>query len=235
MQITTKERAAVNQSRIFLYGKNQEIGTEYSEVITNELHLFFEIKQDLLPDSPQPGDFLFLLIEGYSRENVHFIKKICHSYMDDNTLSILLVHKEELDRRGFQYLSLPISGIVSLPYLLKHCQRVIEAVWTNGIFLEPQKHRELVLEIERKKMKDMPIKRLVLKRDICHTLLSQNERDVLQLILEGHNNQKIAKLLYLAPSTVSTIISHLLRKMQANDRTDAMVKAIRTGWVEAQR
>ncbi|SER99902.1 two-component system, NarL family, response regulator DegU [Salisediminibacterium halotolerans] len=58
---------------------------------------------------------------------------------------------------------------------------------------------------------------------------------MLQHILDGHNNRKIAELLYLAPSTVSTVISHLLKKLDANDRTDAMVKIIRNGWVDALR
>ncbi|HEY9828757.1 MAG TPA: LuxR C-terminal-related transcriptional regulator, partial [Stenomitos sp.] len=52
---------------------------------------------------------------------------------------------------------------------------------------------------------------------------------VLQLIVDGYNNAAIAEQLYIGIGTVKTHVRHILTKLCADDRTQAAVRALRTG------
>ncbi len=55
--------------------------------------------------------------------------------------------------------------------------------------------------------------------------LTDRQMDVLRLVAEGRSNKEIARTLDLAPSTVKTHLAHVLACLNANNRTDASVKA----------
>ncbi|MHB1168298.1 MAG: response regulator [Longimicrobiales bacterium] len=57
--------------------------------------------------------------------------------------------------------------------------------------------------------------------------LTPREIEVLELIREGRKNKQIARRLSIAETTVNFHISNLVRKLGANDRTNAVVLAIR--------
>ncbi|WP_233569542.1 response regulator transcription factor [Planomicrobium sp. Y74] len=63
-------------------------------------------------------------------------------------------------------------------------------------------------------------------------LLSWREVEVLQLLGEGHSNKRLAELLYISDKTVKNHIAAILRKMGVRDRTQAVVKALKKGWIE---
>ena len=50
--------------------------------------------------------------------------------------------------------------------------------------------------------------------------LTPREREVLQLIAEGHTNQGIANELYISVKTVEAHKSHIMSKLHARNRTD---------------
>ncbi|MGH7748044.1 MAG: response regulator [Candidatus Dormibacteria bacterium] len=62
--------------------------------------------------------------------------------------------------------------------------------------------------------------------------LTARERDVLRLIVEGLANKEIAGRLGIGEKTVKTHVSRVLGKLDAADRTQAAVMAIRRGMVE---
>lgn len=55
--------------------------------------------------------------------------------------------------------------------------------------------------------------------------LTEREREVLQLIAQGHNNAEIAEKLVIAPKTVRNHISNIFSKLQVADRAQAIMKA----------
>lgn len=55
--------------------------------------------------------------------------------------------------------------------------------------------------------------------------LTIRERELLTLIAQGHNNQKIADQLHISSKTVSNHISNIFNKLQVADRAQAIVKA----------
>ena len=64
------------------------------------------------------------------------------------------------------------------------------------------------------------------------TGLSPREKDVLQMIAKGLTNKEIAHVLAISQFTVRNHINHLLEKLQATDRTEAVSVAIQQGVIE---
>lgn len=60
-------------------------------------------------------------------------------------------------------------------------------------------------------------------------LLSEREREVLDLIAAGSTNREIAQRLYLSPHTVKEHTSALYRKLNARNRAEAVQRAQRVG------
>jgi DNA-binding NarL/FixJ family response regulator len=65
------------------------------------------------------------------------------------------------------------------------------------------------------------------------TPLSEREIEVLERIAIGGSNRDIADELGISTQTVKNHISAILRKLSLNDRTQAVLYAMRRGWIEA--
>jgi two-component system, NarL family, response regulator DegU len=64
------------------------------------------------------------------------------------------------------------------------------------------------------------------------TPLSEREIEVLEQIASGGSNRDIAEGLGISTQTVKNHISSILRKLSLNDRTQAVLFALRRGWIE---
>ncbi|MEM7115712.1 MAG: response regulator transcription factor [Chloroflexota bacterium] len=62
--------------------------------------------------------------------------------------------------------------------------------------------------------------------------LTERELSILRLMAQGKTNQEIANVLFLAPGTIKNNVSHILGKLHANDRTQAVLAALRRGIVK---
>jgi DNA-binding NarL/FixJ family response regulator len=62
--------------------------------------------------------------------------------------------------------------------------------------------------------------------------LSPRELEVLQLIAEGDKNSIIAQKLYIAEATVKAHVRNILKKLCVSDRTQAAIRALRSGLVD---
>jgi DNA-binding NarL/FixJ family response regulator len=67
--------------------------------------------------------------------------------------------------------------------------------------------------------------------DNIYSPLSQREIEVLELVAGGRTNKEIALRLNISNQTVKNHISSILRKLAVNDRTQAVVYAMRRGWL----
>jgi DNA-binding NarL/FixJ family response regulator len=59
--------------------------------------------------------------------------------------------------------------------------------------------------------------------------LNPREREILQLLVEGNSNTRIAEILYLSPKTIETYRSHMLKKLGITDLPGLVKFAIRQG------
>jgi len=62
-------------------------------------------------------------------------------------------------------------------------------------------------------------------------VLSEREMDVLKLATRGLSNQDIANELCLSLRTIQAHLGHIFNKLQVSSRTEAVVRALKEGWV----
>ena len=61
--------------------------------------------------------------------------------------------------------------------------------------------------------------------------LSQRELEVLQQVADGNSNKMIGNLLRISEQTVKNHLTSIMSKLQAKDRTHAVVIALRQRWI----
>ncbi len=65
--------------------------------------------------------------------------------------------------------------------------------------------------------------------------LSTREMEVLSYLTKGMSNKEIARLLGISHQTVKNHVTSILRKLCVEDRTQAVIYALRRGWVRLYR
>lgn len=121
-------------------------------------------------------------------------------------------------------------------YLLKEVDtesllEAIKIVADGGSYLHPKVTHNLVQEYRRLIEQQGNTEGFIEYRKPLH-LLTNRECQVLQLLSEGQSNRKISETLVISEKTVKNHVSNILQKMDVNDRTQAVVMAIKNGWVE---
>ncbi|GEN57087.1 transcriptional regulatory protein DegU [Halolactibacillus alkaliphilus] len=121
-------------------------------------------------------------------------------------------------------------------YLLKDMDseslvNAIKIVSDGGAYLHPKVTHNLVKEFKRMSEEEHKGFQQVEYRKPLH-LLTRRECEVLQLLADGKSNRGISEALFISEKTVKNHVSNILQKMNVNDRTQAVVTAIKNGWVE---
>lgn len=62
--------------------------------------------------------------------------------------------------------------------------------------------------------------------------LTPRERDVLRLVTQGRSNKEVGRMLSISEDTAKKHVQSILLKMGVSDRTQAAVKAVRSGLVD---
>ena len=125
-------------------------------------------------------------------------------------------------------------------YLLKEmdADALIEAVKVvaeGGSYLHPKVTHNLIKEYRKLvavSIEDQPTRIIEIRRPLH--LLTRRECEVLQLLADGQSNRSIGETLYISERTFKNHVSSILQKMTVNDRTQAVVTAIKNGWVEVR-
>ncbi len=127
----------------------------------------------------------------------------------------------------------------ALGYMLKEmdADEIVEAikvVSVGGSYLHPKVTHNLVEEFRR--LSEREHKGAFQQSDIRrpYHLLTKRESEVLQLLTDGQSNRTIGETLFISEKTVKNHVSSILQKMAVNDRTQAVVTAIKNGWVEVK-
>ena len=91
---------------------------------------------------------------------------------------------------------------------------------------------------ERRAEPDMPLPltgrdylRHLAKKGIIdrYEALSEREREVFQLVAEGHSNKAVADLLSISVATVETHRAHILQKLDVHSTAELVLYAVRRG------
>ena len=124
-------------------------------------------------------------------------------------------------------------------YLLKDAsaEMLIEAI--RGVVqgesqLDPTVARKVLSEFQRLAAYEQAPRSLGHNREGEPAIepLTPREEEVLRLLVEGLSNKEIGARLHLSEGTVKNYVSSIIAKLQANDRTHAVVTALRRGLVD---
>jgi DNA-binding NarL/FixJ family response regulator len=64
--------------------------------------------------------------------------------------------------------------------------------------------------------------------------LTPREIEILDCVARGYSNKEIAQALNISDQTVKNHITSILRKLAVNDRTQAVIYALRHGWIKLE-
>ncbi len=117
-------------------------------------------------------------------------------------------------------------------YILKGTSRdellhAVRAVTEGGMLWD----RGLMQQVVQRTVQDFP-SQPTQEDDQLVEPLTAREREIIALIAQGMNNREIGEALSVTVSTVKTHIEHILGKLQATDRVQAAVWAVRHGYVQ---
>lgn len=207
-----------------------QLSDSLKQHILNESQSFSESSKSSGSVNSPLSNLTIVMIDGLGR------RKLKHFFDSDiNESSYLLVSEDAENTDLISFLRYPVCGIVSLSFLEKQLGTLLRALDETGTVLEPGLLVQVALKIDEKREQKEPIKELVLNRKKVIGIFNDKEAEVFQLILHGCSNQEIGKKLYFANSTINMVVSKIIRKLGVNDRTAAVNKAIRNGWVVAER
>src|SRR5437868_7231741 len=113
-------------------------------------------------------------------------------------------------------------------------QRALEA-GARGYMLKSMPPRELVdviRQVHEGKKRVPPEVAANLAEHMSDEALTRREIEVLRQVVGGNRNRDIAELLRISEETVKVHIKHIMEKLGASDRTQAIAIAVRRGIIE---
>ncbi|RSD25210.1 response regulator [Mesobacillus subterraneus] len=185
-----------------------------------------------LVEKYQP-DVVIMDINMPNTNGVEATAELIENYPDSKVI-ILSIHDDE------NYVTHALkTGATG--YLLKEmdADALIEAVKVvaeGGSYLHPRVTHNLVKEYRRLSSEESGSDKYISPVEIRRPLhlLTRRECEVLQLLADGKSNRGIGEALFISEKTVKNHVSNILQKMNVNDRTQAVVVAIKNGWVEVR-
>jgi DNA-binding NarL/FixJ family response regulator len=111
--------------------------------------------------------------------------------------------------------------------------RALEA-GAQGYVIKGMPYQTLVEALQKvhagRRFVPLPVERALASR-LPDSDLSSREMEVLQLLMNGKKNKEIANTLGITEATVKSHVSAILMRLNVNDRTEAVVTALRRGLV----
>ncbi len=159
------------------------------------------------------------------------IKKV----LPDVKIIILSIHDDE--SYIFETIRAGASG-----YLLKDVEgRVlidaITHVANGGSFIHPRVTSKVLKEFARlsEEAESLQLHNKIddeTDASIWDEMLTQREQEILTLMARGMSNRDVSEELFISEKTVKNHVSNIFQKMQVRDRTQAVIQAIKHGWVK---
>ncbi len=142
------------------------------------------------------------------------------------------------DKQYFmQMLAAGASGYITKQAAGDDLVSAIHTIHAGQVFLQPALARWLLEDYQRLARQSSSSEPILLKDKTAPDMigldvLSLRERQVLELVAHGVNNQQIGKQLGLSPKTVARHRERIMHKLNMHSRTELVKFAIRTGLVQ---
>ena len=95
----------------------------------------------------------------------------------------------------------------------------LKLVCNGDVIISPEFAHALLLEVEGQQV-------------VQPSVLSEREMEVLQLLAEGNSTPEIADTLFISQKTVKNHLASIYEKIDARDRTHAVIRAVKIGIIK---
>lgn len=141
-------------------------------------------------------------------------------------VAVLVLTAHDDDEYVFALLQAGADG-----YLLKTAEteelvRAIRAAYAGKSALDPAVARKVVAQLTGAQP---------LPKSQAEEELTARELEILKLVGEGLTNREIARKLYISDRTVQAHLGNIFSKLGVSSRTEAVMRAVREGWIEVDR
>ncbi|SRR6266508_1903079 len=157
------------------------------------------------------------------------------SLVPESLVLALTVHE---DKQYFmEMLAAGASGYLTKQAAADELIAAIRAVATGAIYLQPALARWLLDDYQRlTRQSGMSVQNHAQKAGevVSLDILSARERQVLELVGQGLNNDQIGKRLDLSPKTIARHRERIMNKLNMHTRTELVKFAIRTGLISLE-
>lgn len=156
-------------------------------------------------------------------------RQICKEMPDTHVIILTTYDSDDLVFEGIK--------VGARGYLLKdttgeNLVDVIRGVVKGESQIDPTVARKVLGEFQRLAKAPPKQHQRAVPDDLIFEPLTPREEEVLNLLTEGLSNREIGSRLHLTEGTVKNYVSTIISKLQANDRTHAVVTALRHGLIE---
>lgn len=148
----------------------------------------------------------------------------------DVKVVILTSHKEE--KEVLASLAAGADAYCSKEISAERLGQVLEMVIDGVIWLDPTIASVVMNALIKKTPESTPYGSLK-TRQRYNTDLTERELEVLSYIVDGKANKEIAESMNLSVYTVKAHVCSIIQKLSVDDRTQAAVKALKTGLIES--
>jgi NarL family two-component system response regulator LiaR len=175
----------------------------------------------------QKPDVILMDLKMPRLNGIHATRRITTAFPD---IKVVVLTTYDADEWVFDAIRAGASG-----YLLKDTdgEEIVTAVHEvieGKVRLDPQIAGKVLQEFNR--LDRAPIKPQ--PDDPVLEKLTERELSILRLMAQGKTNQEIADALFLAPGTIKNNVSNIIGKLHTNDRTQAVLAALRRGIVNLE-
>lgn len=184
------------------------------------------LAQDVKPD------VVIMDISMPGMDGMEATRRLKSQYPECNVLA-LTVHE---DKQYFiEMLSAGASGYITKQAAADELGAAIQSVAAGQVYLQPALARWLLEDYQRlaKKAAESAPQPPAEVDMVGLDVLSGRERQVLELVAQGLNNQVIGERLELSPKTIARHRERIMHKLNMHSRTELVKFAIRTGLIPA--
>lgn len=156
------------------------------------------------------------------------LQKVLHNNDDARVITLTGYDDQDL---VFRAMKLGARGYILKTMVVSQLTEAIEQVKTGKVFLPTNLATKFFdqfhVEINKTKSAEPEGENLL-------NYLTQREEEVLTLLTQGITYKGVAKTLFISETTVKTHVNNIFQKLQVNDRTQAVLYAIKHGLLDKQ-
>lgn len=146
----------------------------------------------------------------------------------------VLILSEHADPYVLETIRSGASGFLLKNTETKALMDAIRVIASGGVYIHPVMIGSLVNELRRLSRIEGAIyyHYMAVPHVSWREVLTEREMEVLRLMAQGKNNRMISEHLYISEKTVKNHVSNILYKLNVQDRTQAVLMAMKYGWVQ---